>query len=293
MSGETDFLSGKGAADENFPVASWLIARRHRGVVLAFYRFARAADDAADHPTLAAADKRVLLDAIEATLLGRADSQPEAMPLWAALASAGLSSRHPLDLLTAFRTDVDKRRYRDFGELMHYCRYSAAPVGRFVLDVHGESEALWPASDALCAALQIINHLQDCGRDYRDIDRVYLPMDDLEREGASPNDLAAQSSSAGLRRCILRLVRRVDDLLGQSEIFASRIVDFRLACEVAVIQRLARRLNAMLAERDPLGDKVHLPRGAALACAIAAVAGECGTRLGMRGTRPAARAEGP
>ena len=291
MTRQTDFLSGKGSTDENFPVASWLIAPRHRGVVLAFYRFARAADDAADHPTLAAADKRAILDALEATLLGHGDSQPEALPLRVALADAGLSSRHPLDLLIAFRADVDKRRYRDFGELMHYCRYSAAPVGRFVLDVHGESEALWPASDALCAALQIINHLQDCGGDYRNLDRVYLPLDDLEREGVGPGDLAAKSSSAGLQRCVLRLVRRVDDLLGQSQVFASRIAGFQLACEVAVIQRLARRLSAVLATRDPLRDKVHLSRAEALACAVAAITVQCGGRLGIGRVRSAKRVE--
>ena len=63
---------------------------------------------------------------------------------------------------------------------MDYCRYSAMPVGRFVLDVHGESRDLWPANDALCAALQVINHLQDCAKDYRELDRVYLPLDVLD-----------------------------------------------------------------------------------------------------------------
>ena len=82
-----------------------------------------------------------------------------------------------LDLLEAFRRDVTKLRYADWDELMDYCRYSATPVGRFVLDVHGESAPTWPANDALCAALQVINHLQDCAKDYREIDRVYLPLD--------------------------------------------------------------------------------------------------------------------
>ena len=279
MTDQTGFLSGKGPTDENFPVASWLIAPRQRGVVLAFYRFARAADDAADHPALPAADKRAILDALEATLLGRADSRPEALPLRAALAKAGLSSRHPLELLIAFRADVDKRRYRDFDELMGYCRYSASPVGRFVLDAHGESEALWPASDALCAALQIINHLQDFGRDCRNLDRVYLPLDHLAAERVDIRDLGANSSGPGLRRCVLRLTKRVDELLDQSEIFASRITGARLGCEVAVIQRLARRLSAILATRDPLRDKVHLSRGESVARAIAAIAAECGARL--------------
>ena len=79
---------------------------------------------------------------------------------------------------------MTKLRYANWNELLDYCRYSAMPVGRFVLDVHGESRDTWPANDALCAALQIINHLQDCAKDYRQLDRVYLPMDLLERAGA-------------------------------------------------------------------------------------------------------------
>ena len=100
-----------------------------------------------------------------------------------------LDPQHARDLLTAFRMDVIKRRYRDWDDLMNYCRYSAMPVGRFVLDVHGEPRSTWPANDALCAALQIINHLQDCGKDYRDLDRVYLPLDLL----AAPRRAASKS----------------------------------------------------------------------------------------------------
>ena len=88
----------------------------------------------------------------------------------------------------AFRRDVTKLRYADWGELMDYCRYSAMPVGRYVLDVHGETRATWPLTDALCAALQIINHLQDCAKDYRALDRVYLPLDTMAAQGATPED---------------------------------------------------------------------------------------------------------
>ena len=107
--------------------------------------------------------------------------------------SAHLSPRHAQDLLTAFRMDVTKLRYRDWDDLIDYCSYSAMPVGRFVLDVHGESRALWPANDALCAALQIINHLQDCGKDYRDLDRVYIPLDALAEAGATVEALGADA----------------------------------------------------------------------------------------------------
>ena len=96
------------------------------------------------------------------------------LPLRAAIAERGLSPKHAQDLLTAFRMDASKHRYANWDELIHYCTYSANPVGRFVLDVHGESRATWPANDALCTVLQIINHLQDCGADYRRLEsRLY------------------------------------------------------------------------------------------------------------------------
>jgi len=146
--------SGKGHGDENFPVASVLIAPRHRSTVLAFYRVARMADDVADHPGAARSDKLARLAAIEASLIGADDSVVQAVTLRRVLQERGLTSRHMLDLLEAFRRDVTKNRYADWDDLMDYCRYSAAPVGRFVLDVHGEPTSLWAASDALCAALQ-------------------------------------------------------------------------------------------------------------------------------------------
>ena len=151
--------SGKTHRDENFPVASFLIARRHRPVILAFYRFVRAADDVADHASLPPDEKLALLDRLERSLLGREASEPAGVALRTALAERHLPPRHALDLLTAFRLDVTKRRYSDWNDLMDYCAFSAMPVGRFVLDVHGESRSTWPASDALCAALQVINHL--------------------------------------------------------------------------------------------------------------------------------------
>ena len=101
--------------------------------------------------------------------------------------------------------DATKLRYRDWDDLIDYCRYSAMPVGRFVLDVHGESRATWPASDALCAALQVINHLQDCGKDYRDLDRVYLPLDALAAPAPTVEDARrADSATPALRALLCR-----------------------------------------------------------------------------------------
>ena len=154
--------------------------------------------------------------------------------------------------------DVTKLRYRDWDDLMNYCSYSAMPVGRFVCDVHGEDRAVWPANDALCAALQIINHLQDCGADHRNLDRVYVPLDALAASGAGVEDIGRPAATPALRNCLRGLAQRTGTLLDQSASFSPHIADFRLAMEVAVIQSLARRLTALLIARDPLSEKVHL-----------------------------------
>ena len=199
-----DWRSGKGHRDENFPVASFLIHPRHRGVILAFYNFVRTADDIADHATLEPAEKLKLLDRLEAGLLGANAEDAVAVRLRAALAERKLAPKHAQDLIAAFRLDVTKLRYRDWDDLMAYCSLSAMPVGRFVCDVHGESRAVWPANDALCAALQIINHLQDCREDYRDLDRVYVPLDALSASGA-PSKRSARDRLAAAARAALAI----------------------------------------------------------------------------------------
>lgn len=250
------FASGKGHRDENFPVASWLVRRELRAPILAFYRFARAADDVADHPDASPDQKLDQLARMEAALRGDGGNA-EGTELHAVLQAHDLSGRHALDLLEAFRRDVTKRRYADWAELMDYCRYSAAPVGRFVLDLHGEATALWPANDALCTALQVINHLQDCGKDHRILDRVYVPLDALAAQGATVDDLAATHASPALLRTIEALAGRTAGLLEQSRGFARAIADRRLALEVGAIQALAEDLAARLMRRDPLSQRVH------------------------------------
>ncbi len=195
---------------------------------------------------------------MRATLAGESDANPEALALRGALKNRDLSPEHGLDLLEAFRRDVTKTRYADWDELMDYCRYSASPVGRFVLDVHGEDRALWPANDALCNALQVINHLQDCAEDYRDLDRVYHPDRRSGARLASGVDaLAASLASPALRGVIADLARQTQGLLDRSRPFASGIKDGRLAYEVAFIQRLAEDLTARLLVRDPLCERVR------------------------------------
>ena len=258
MTNATVFRSGKTHRDENFPVASWLIHPRHRALILAFYEFVRSADDIADHPSLSAQEKLNLLDRMEADLLGASDDSAQTVALRRALAERGLSAHHAQDLLKAFRLDASKRRYRNWDDLMGYCAYSAMPVGRFVLDVHGESRDTWVASDAICAALQIINHLQDCAADYRNLDRAYVPLDALAACGLGVEALGAAKASPELRHCIAGLAKRAEALLREGDALPVLVEDLRLGLEISVIQTLARHLTRMLARRDPLSERVHL-----------------------------------
>jgi len=267
-----ELASGKGQNDENFPVASFLIAPKHRATVFAFYRFARVADDVADSETASPEGKLAHLEIMRATLAGESDANPEALELRRVQDEHGLTPQHGLDLLEAFRRDVTKLRYHDWADLMDYCRYSAAPVGRFVLDVHGESRASWPANDALCAALQVINHLQDCGKDYRTLNRVYLPDDQLRAAGLTVEALDAPKASPALKGVIADLARRTDVLLSQSRPFAGMIKATRLRMEVAVIQRLGEDLTRRLIVRDPLSERVHHTKAEAAALALSAMA---------------------
>jgi hydroxysqualene synthase len=257
MSGVADLQSGKGHKNENFPVASFLIAPRNRPPVLAFYNFVRAADDVADHASAPAEEKLHLLEQMRASLEGQGDAVPEGVRLREILKERTLSPVHALDLLEAFRRDCTKLRYQGWGDLIDYCRYSAMPVGRFVLDVHGESQSLWPANDALCAALQVINHLQDCAKDYRELNRVYIPEPMLAAAGITVAALGEDKANPALAGVISALARKNSELLEISRPFARGICDGRLALEVDLIQTLADDLNTMLIHRDPLSQPVH------------------------------------
>jgi squalene synthase HpnC len=276
------FASAKGHRDENFPVASFLIRPCHRAVILAFYDFARAADDIADHPSATPQQKFAALAHMQATLLGEDDVEPTARRLRSALQARGLESRHAVDLLEAFTRDVTKRRYRDWADLMDYCSYSAAPVGRFVLDVHGESRATWPVSDALCAALQVINHLQDCGVDFRRLDRVYIPLEEFAAAHLEPSVLAEEHACPELRSAIERLAVRCAGLLQDARSLPALVRDRRLALEIAVIQKLAENLARRLMRRDPLSERVHHRSLEAVGLGLLAVFGVGTSRISAR-----------
>ncbi len=278
--------SGKGARDENFPVGSGLLAARLRPHIADFYAFARAADDIADNPALVPGDKIARLDRFEAALTGRDTDDPalaKAHRLRRSLAETGVTAQHGVDLLAAFKQDATKRRYEDWADLMGYCALSAMPVGRYLLDLHGEARDTWPAADALCSALQILNHLQDVQADYRTLDRVYVPLDWLRAEGLDVTALDQPRTGAALRRVLDRCLDGIAALIAEAHALPYLAASPRMAMESAAIVRLAERLEARLRRGDPLAERVALSRPAlvchaALGAAIALVRRAFGAR---------------
>jgi len=253
--------SGKDRADENFPVGSALISASLRPHIHAYYAFARNADDIADSPDLAPDDKIARLDVMAAVLMGTRDAgSPSARGLRASLAVTGVSPRHATDLLIAFRRDATKTRYANWDELLDYCRYSAMPVGRYVLDLHGEASDTHQPSDALCAVLQVLNHLQDGSKDLRALDRCYLPDDLLARFGGAVEDLRGPRETAGLRQTFNALLDECDALNRAACELPRRTRNRRLRLETAVIHGLACRLAVRLRRQDPVAGRVKLTR---------------------------------
>jgi hydroxysqualene synthase len=253
--------SGKGRGDENFPVGSFLIRKDLRPHVHAFYRFARNADDIADNPHLSADDKVRRLDRMGEILDGApGDDSPAASAMRVSLAETGTTAQHCHDVLRAFRLDATKLRYKDWDDLMEYCRYSASPVGRQLLDLHGDSRGTWPASDALCSALQVLNHLQDCADDHRNLDRVYLPLDLMRAAGVTVEALTAPAASAGLRQVIDQLLDSTDRLIIDAGRLPGGVAARGLRWESATIVDLARRLSRRLRRGDPLATRVALSK---------------------------------
>lgn len=261
--GTLETPSGKWSGDENFPVGSWLLPARLRPHIAAYYAIARTTDDIADNPDLSPEEKLRRLDAFEAAVKG--ETAGEAVPasverMRESLAETGLGPRHVIDIIAAFKQDATKLRYADWNDLMGYCMLSASPVGRYVLDLHGEDRSTWEASDPLCNALQVLNHLQDCQDDYRALDRVYLPEPWLQEAGIGVEALDADRSSDALRSVLDRLLDGVDDLMVKARQLPGVVGNRRLSMETAIIVRLADRLRVLLRADDPLASRVALSR---------------------------------
>lgn len=255
--------SGKDQPYENFPVGSWLLSARLRPHVAIFYNFARTIDDIADSNTIGAQEKLDRLSGFEKVILGTDTTSlgfEKAHSMRQSLQQTGVSQQHCLDLIRAFKQDTSKLRYEDWGELIEYCQMSAAPVGRYLLDLHGESSRCYLASDALCNVLQVLNHLQDCKEDYQKLNRVYLPLEWMRENGVGVECLDAPNSIPELKSVFLKTLDTTADLLRVADMLPKRIENKRLAMESRAIINIANTLERELRERDPLVERVKLSK---------------------------------
>ena len=280
--------SGKGSGDENFPVASWLIAPPYRRPILAFYEFVRIADDIADHATLAPSrEARAARPRSKRACSASDDHNAAGVALRAALAERSLSPRHAQDLLTAFRMDVTKLRYADWDDLIDYCRYSAMPVGRFVLDVHGESRVDLAGATTSARRCRSSITCRIAGRTT------------ASSTGSISRSTRSQARAPASRRCVRRARRRCSPACTACR--AHR----RLLDEGSVLRRRSRTaaraggrrhrhagaaFRALLRSRDPLSERVHLGKPGVAAFGALGAAKDCSD---ASAARPAPSARSP
>ncbi len=266
--------SGKNASYENFPVGSLLIPSALRSHVKVFYNFARVIDDIADNSDLRPEEKIRRLEGFEEALAGKntADiAYVSGHRMRLSLLKTNISSRHCLDLIKAFKQDAKKNHYSSWDELIGYCQLSAAPVGRYLLDLHKSPISAYEASDCLCIALQIINHIQDCREDFFVLNRVYLPNDSFA-EGVKVSELLKkQQLSPELRKAIDLILDQTKELLVKASTLPFQLENQRLAMESQVIINIAKCLVEKLKKKDPLSIKVRLSKGQYLVCFVLGV----------------------
>ena len=197
---------------ENFPVASWLVPAHMRPHIAALYAFARTADDFADEGRRPDAERLKLLDDWQNRLHACVTECAADDRVFLALGATIRTRRLPVslfdDLLSAFRQDITTHRYDTWANLLDYCRRSANPVGRLVLRIAGHDDPrLDRSSDALCTALQLTNFWQDVDRDWQN-GRLYVPLEDVDAEGASLGDLDDRRMSGPWQRVLKRVAAR-------------------------------------------------------------------------------------
>ena len=225
---------------ENFPVASVLLPRALRGPVAAIYAFARSADDFADEGQLPADQRLAMLAAYRAELDAIEATKPTEHPVFRRLRPAIADHDLPLplfrDLLDAFEQDVVKTRYANFAELADYCRRSANPVGRLLLRLfRADTPENLLRADAICTALQLINHWQDVGIDIaKPVPRSYLPADDMTRFGVREDDLKRRVATPDFRRLLRFEVERARSLMVEGASLG-RVLPGRIGLEIRAI----------------------------------------------------------
>lgn len=261
----------KSAQEENFPVAFCLFPKQHRRLVEVYYRFAREADDIADAPDLTNQKKLAKLAEMADSLYGKSTHAKSAVKLREMFLHEGFDFALAGDLLKAFEQDAKGFEYRTWAQLIAYCRNSAAPVGRFLLAMYGENPSTYLPAEALCAALQIVNHVQDMHSDACKLKRCYMPQEILQKYGAAEADIYGDKMPKGLRLAADDVLDRCEGLLKDAAQLPKIMVAKVLRIEVFVIIYLTKRLIYKLKKYDCLQREVKLStwdRGLALVAGV-------------------------
>jgi len=213
---------------ENFPVASIILPSRVRSAVAVIYVFARRADDIADEGNALPEQRIEQLTDLEKILNETISGQIPDDFLFVALSDVikqySIPTQLLLDLISAFKQDVTKKRYQHFGELMDYCRRSANPVGRLLLYLFQQTDDKNLAlSDGICSALQLINFYQDLSQDYDEMQRIYLPQEDMEKFDVNEQHLAEKISDKQMQQLMQFEYERAEKLLSAGAWLGTRL----------------------------------------------------------------------
>lgn len=270
-----DISAEKNISYENFPVGSWLLPKVLRIHILTFYNFARAADDIADAINIDANAKQQKLNRFSAGITKNNSEyiKPvEALDMARSLSETNISKKYCLDLLAAFKQDIRKNRYNNWQELINYCQLSAAPVGRYLIDLHGgfrnQNSSSYLGPDALCIALQILNHIQDCREDFQKLNRIYIPLDFMKVSKVTEEHLNTDKISPELRACLNNILDKIEALITEATQFPKELNSSRLAMESHIIIKIAFELSKKLRKFDPLHSRVKLSKLAYVKCFV-------------------------
>ena len=257
-------MSGKSYSDENFPVASFLMTKKIRSIVRVFYFFARMADDIADHQKLSSNQKKkILLFFDNAISKSKKTNNKILDKMIAKFKELPSGKKYSRNLLKAFMMDASNKKYKNWNDLLYYCKFSANPVGRFVIDAVNERkniEKIYEASDSLCTALQIINHIQDCKKDFRQLNRVYIPDSFFKKYSLDKKTLRKSKSIENFERLKIEIVDNVLLSLRKTKLGLREIQSWRLRKETLIILNIAKRLCNLLKINDPLEKQIKLSR---------------------------------
>ena len=257
-------MSGKSYSDENFPVASFLMTKKIRSIVRVFYFFARMADDIADHQKLSSNQKKKILFFFDNAISKSKKTNNKILDkMIAKFKELPSGKKYSRNLLKAFMMDASNKKYKNWNDLLYYCKFSANPVGRFVIDAVNERkniEKIYEASDSLCTALQIINHIQDCKKDFKELNRVYIPESFFKKYSVDKKILRKSKSIENFERLKIEIVDNVLLSLRKTKLGLREIQSWRLRKETLIILNIAKRLCNLLKINDPLEKQIKLSR---------------------------------